>query len=74
MWVNNDIPSPGSAVIGWYFGDFQAFEIADVGGLRIDASTEFRYGNDQYSIRVIREVASDLPDVTAIAYQTAADT
>lgn len=74
VWVNPDVPSPGSAVQGWYFGDFLAFEIADVGGLRIDASTEFGYGTDASSIRVIREVASDLPDVEAIAYQVAADT
>jgi len=74
VWLNSDVPTPGSAVAGWYFGDMKAMKLVDVGGLRLDVSREFKFGNDGYSIRAIREVASDLPDVTAIAYQTAADT
>lgn len=72
--VNADVPAPGSAVKGWYFGDLSSYRIVDVGGLRVEASAHHKFGSDQHSIRVIREVAGDLPDVAAIAFLVAADT
>ena len=73
VWAVSDISSPGSAVNGWNFGDFSAFTIVDVGGLRVQAGSDSLFGNRQLAIGVIRKVASHLPDVTAIAYQTAAN-
>jgi HK97 family phage major capsid protein len=50
------------------FGDFEAYIIREVNGMRVDRSTDYAFNTDQVALKTVWRVDGNLPDVTAIAY------
>jgi HK97 family phage major capsid protein len=55
-----------SSVKGLAFGDFSAFYIRDVQGIRFERSDEFAFSTDLVTFRAILRTDSDLIDTSAI--------
>jgi HK97 family phage major capsid protein len=59
-----NVAAVASAAMSVIFGDFSAYVIRDVAGVRIERSDEFRFSTDQVTWRAILRTDSDLLDTT----------
>lgn len=66
VYENPAMAAVASATISVSVGDFSRFIIREVVPVRIDRSTEYKFGTDQVALRYITRRDSDLPDTTAI--------
>lgn len=65
---NPAMASVASASKSVAFGDFSAYYVREVGGFRVDRSTDYAFNTDQVALKTVWRVDGDLPDVNAIKY------
>jgi HK97 family phage major capsid protein len=73
VYENPSMAAVASATKSVLFGDMAAYHTVRL-PVRVELSIDYKFGVDQVALRVVDRVSGDLPDVTAIAYQVAANT
>jgi len=73
MYENPSMAAVASASKSVVFGDFSNYIIRQL-PLRVDVSSEFKWGSDGMAIRIIYEADGDIAHASAIKYLVSDDT
>jgi HK97 family phage major capsid protein len=64
--IDPNVAAPGANAKSVVFGDFSAYYIRDVRGVRFERSDDFTFANDLVSFRAILRTDGDLVDESAV--------
>ena len=68
IWENPDMASTGLNAKSVIFGDLASFYVREVGGIRLDRSDDYAFGNDQVTFRYTWRGDSNLPQTSHIKF------
>ena len=66
--VDSNMPQIGTGNKSVLFGDFSAYYVRQVNGLRIERSDDYKFGNDLVAVRVLWRADGVLTDVNAVKH------
>ena len=72
VFENPHMAAAASASKSVAFGDFKAYFIREVNGLRVERSTDYAFNTDLVALKCVWRVDGDLPDTAAIKYLVSA--
>ena len=63
---NPAVPAPGTAAKSMLFGHLPSYMVRQVGGIRVDSSTDFAFSTDLVTLRTLVRLDGQLPQVTHV--------
>lgn len=66
--IDSNMPAIGTGNKSVLFGDFGAYVVRQVNGLRIERSDDYKFGNDLVAVRVLWRADGVLTDINAVKH------